>query len=78
MIEKGAKADVILLDYYPPTPLMPENLIGHILFGLADAPVDATIVAGRILMQNKAIPGINEEELSARAREVALKVWQRF
>jgi len=78
VIEKGAKADVILLDYYPPTPLMPENLIGHILFGLADAPVDATIVAGRILMQNKAIPGINEEELSARAREVARKVWQKF
>jgi len=78
VIEKGAMADVILLDYYPPTPLVPENLFGHILFGLADAPVDTTIVAGRILMQNKEIPGINEQDLSARAREIARKVWQRF
>jgi len=77
-IEKGAKADAILLDYHPPTPLVPENLFGHILYGFADAPVDSTIVAGRILMQNKVIPGINEEELSARARDVARKVWQRF
>ena len=78
VIEKGAKADAILVDYFPPTPLVPENLFGHILFGLADAAVDTTIAGGRILMQNKVIPGINEEELSARAREIARKIWQRF
>jgi len=39
-IEKGAAPNLILVDYYPPTPLDSGNLFGHILFGIANAPVD--------------------------------------
>src|SRR5690606_8643793 len=42
----GFLADLILVDYYPPTPLTSENFWGHFLFGLVDAPVDTTIVNG--------------------------------
>ncbi|MBN1900375.1 putative aminohydrolase SsnA [Candidatus Sumerlaeota bacterium] len=78
VIQKDAVADLILVDYYPPTPLNPENISGHILFGIIDAPVDTTIAGGRILMHKKEIPGIDEAEISREALEIAKKVWERF
>ncbi len=78
VIEEGAMADFILVDYCPPTPMTPENLTGHILFGIADAPVDTTVVGGKILMREKKLVGIDEEAICARAREVAKEVWRRF
>ena len=77
-IVPGYLADLILVDYYPPTKLTSENIWGHILFGIADAQVDTTIINGRIVMQNKQIPGIDDEEIAEKSREFADKVWRKF
>ena len=77
-IVPGYLADLILIDYYPPTKLTSENIWGHILFGIADAQVDTTIINGRIVMQNKQIPGIDEEEIAEKSRDFADKVWRKF
>ncbi len=78
-IVPGAAADLILVDYYPPTPITSQTLLGHLIFGLFDAPVTTTIVAGKILMKNgKLMLGINEEEIARRAQILAQKVWKRF
>ena len=78
VIEKGAAADMILIDYYPPTPLTSGNLAGHILFGIAHAPVDTTIAAGSILMKGGKLTVLDEKETASRAREAAVKTWKRF
>jgi len=78
VLAKGALADIILLDYFPPTPMTPQNLAGHILFGIADAPVRTTIVGGRVLMKDGVLIDADEEEISRRSREVAGEVWKRF
>lgn len=77
-IEPGYLADVIVVDYYPPTPMQPDNFWGHFLFGIADAPVDTTIINGKVVMQHKELPDIDEEELAAEAHMVAREVWRRF
>lgn len=77
-IEPGFLADLILVDYYPPTEVTPQNLWGHILFGIADARVDTTIINGRIVMQNCDLPGISEREVAEKSREFAEKVWRRI
>lgn len=77
-IEKGAPADIILLDYFPPTPLTASNIWGHILFGIADAVVDTTIINGKIVMKDKKLLNIDELEIAARSREAAAKVWNNF
>jgi putative selenium metabolism protein SsnA len=74
----GHLADLILVDYYPPTEINSENIWGHILFGVADAQVDTTIINGQIVMQNKKIIGIDENEVAAKSREFADKVWNKF
>lgn len=77
-IEPGYLADLILIDYYPPTKLTSENIWGHILFGIADAQVDSTIINGRTVMQNKQVIGIDEDEIAAKSREFSDKVWRQF
>lgn len=79
VLAPGAAADLVLLDYHPPTPLDESTFLGHFAFGLAQAPVDSTICAGRVLMENKRLRlDLDEAELAARSRELAVKLWDRF
>ncbi len=73
-----AAADIILVDYHPPTPVHAGNLPWHILFGFEASMITTTIVAGRVLMYNRQLLTLDEEAISARARELAPAVWKRY
>ena len=76
---EGAAADIIAVTYDPPTPLTNDALHGHLLFGIASAPVDTTIVNGRVLMYRGRLElELDEEEVMARARECASAVWSKI
>jgi cytosine/adenosine deaminase-related metal-dependent hydrolase len=74
----GALADVIVVDYDPPTPMLASNIDSHLLFGVSGRSVDTTIIGGRIVMQNRKLVAIDETEIMARARVAAARLWQRF
>ena len=74
----GAWADVILVDYRPPTPLTADNFPWHIIFGVDGTGVDTTIVGGRMLMRNRELLTLDEEEICAKSRELAARMWRRF
>lgn len=76
-LSPGACADVILLDYVPPTPLTAENFPWHVVFGLDGSYVTHAICAGRLLMEDRRLLTLDEEEIGARARERARVVWSR-
>lgn len=78
IIEKGAAADLILVDYQPPTPLTEENLPWHILFGFRDSMVTGAIVNGQVLMQDRQLLTLNEVEIASQARALAPKVWENY
>ncbi|MDI6600675.1 MAG: putative aminohydrolase SsnA [Thermoanaerobacteraceae bacterium] len=78
VIEPGAYADIIILDYYPPTPLDANNYFGHVIFGMRDNQVNTTIVNGRILMRNHELTEIDEEKVMAKSQEVAKKFWEKM
>ena len=77
-IEAGACADIIIVDYQPPTPLTVDNINGHILFGMSGRAVDTTVINGRIVMKERRFTEWDEQEVNARARELAADVWRRF
>lgn len=77
-ISEGAAADIILIDYTPPTPLTVDNFLGHFIFGLYNAQVDTTICNGKILMKDKKIVHLDVEELAAKCAENAVKIWNRL
>lgn len=77
-LEPGAPADLAVLDYDPPTPLNTENALGHLLFGNLGSRVKDTMVDGRWVMRDRGFPDLDEEEINARARERAQKLWSRM
>lgn len=77
-IEKGAAADLILVDYYPPTPLHAGNLFGHILFGIANAPVDSLMVNGRYVLRDSQCVTVDERRIAEKAAARARALWERF
>ena len=77
-IELGALADIILIDYIPPTILNEKNFLGHLLFGLVNAPVDTTICNGKIIMEGKRLVGLDESVIAKKTSELASRLWERL
>ncbi|MCD4651633.1 MAG: putative aminohydrolase SsnA [Candidatus Cloacimonetes bacterium] len=79
ILKEGFAADVILCDYFPPTPLDNSTALGHLIFGISEAVVDTTICNGRILMLNQKIQlDLDENEICERSRELSRQLWERF
>jgi putative selenium metabolism protein SsnA len=74
----GAVADIIFVDYQSPTPINTDNLPWHIIFGFHESMVDTTIVAGKILMRNRQLINIDEQEVANISKNLAIKVWKRY
>jgi putative selenium metabolism protein SsnA len=78
VIEPGAYADLVMLDYHPYTPLTAGNLPWQIIFGVDGTHVTTTIVGGKVLMRDRVLLTLDEERIAAQARAIAPQVWQRF
>lgn len=77
IIEKGAAADVIVVDYKAPTPITEENLYSHILFGFTGYKVDTVIINGKLVMRNRELTKIDESKIFRESRSFAEKLWRR-
>ena len=78
VLAPGAAADVIVMDYKPFTPFSADNIDGHILFGMTGRQCETTVCAGRVLMKDRVLVGVDEEAINARTLEVAAKLWGRL
>ena len=74
----GAAADLVVLDYLPPTPLTRGNFPWHLIFGMDGQHVNSTMVGGRWLMRNRQLLTIDEARIHARARELSQALWNRM
>ena len=77
-IVPGAHADIIFVDYHPYTPLNPDNLPWHILFGFVERMVTTTIVKGKVLMVDRKLLTLDEERITAEAQILAPEIWSRY
>lgn len=77
-IEPGAPADLVVLEYDPPTPLTGENLAGHWVFGLSARRVRDVVVNGELVVQARRLTRVDQEEVLARSREWAERLWRRM
>jgi len=78
IIAPGARADLLLLDYWPPTPIEPANLFGHLLFGIANAPVDSLMVGGRWVVREGRCVHLDEGRIAESAAARAKALWERL
>lgn len=76
ILREGAAADVIISDYIPLTPMDASNINGHILFGMTGRSVVTTVANGQVLMKDRRLTQIDEEETLAHVREAAGQLWK--
>ena len=78
-VKEGNIADLIILDYDPITPLSTDNQLGHIIFGIAEAPVETTIANGNVLWHKGEFEnGVDEHEVNKQSRKLAKELWERM
>ena len=76
ILKEGAAADVIVVDYDPPTHMDETNVNGHILFGMTGRDVVTTIGNGKILMKDREVKVADTARVMARCREESAKLWK--
>lgn len=77
-LEKGKKADLIMLDLKKPHLVPVIDAVTDIVhYGLA-SDVDTVIVDGRILMEGREVKTVNETEVMEQAQKTTERLWAEF
>jgi len=73
-LEAGKKADIIIIGLNKPhlTPLY--NEYSHLVYAASGADVDTVFINGKLVMENRRLLTIDEEEVMRKVREIALRV----
>lgn len=78
VLEEGAAADVVVVDYNPLTPMEAGNLNSHVLFGMMGRDVVTTVINGEVKMQDRELVGIDSDAILAKCREQSADFWSRI
>jgi len=75
---KNAAADLVVLDYDPPTPLTEDNLLFHFLFGMRSSMVNSVMVNGKWIVKDGEVQGVDVPSVYKEASKSAKKLWERI
>ena len=78
ILKPGAKADLIIVDYKPYTPMTKDNVNGHIMFGMQGMMTDSTMINGKWVMLHKVLQNIDEEMIRSECSKVAEGFWKKL
>ena len=70
--------NLVVLDYRPPTPITPENWVGHAAYSLGAEHVESVISQGRLIVENRRMTTIDENAVTALARRQARRLWDKL
>ena len=76
-VAEGYKADIVILSYYPPTPVESANAATHFVWGISSNAVESTIINGRLVYHDRRFTAVDADRIYAEARRVARDVWAR-
>ncbi len=76
ILRPGAVADLVTLDYRPPTPLDERSAWGHVVFGTSGAQVVDVLVGGEWVLRDREFVDLDEAEVLAHSAERAERVWK--
>lgn len=74
VLKNGYKADVILLNMDKPHLYPLYNPMAQVAYAASSADVETVIIDGRVVMENRRLLTVDEDEICARAEECALRL----
>lgn len=75
-VEEGYTADLVLLDYHNPTPLVSANAAGHFVWGMSSNAVESVIVDGKLVYEDHKFTTVDADKIYKEAAKVAERVWK--
>jgi putative selenium metabolism protein SsnA len=78
VLEPGAPADLVVLDYAAPAPVREGSFGGHWIFGLSSRLVRDVMVAGEWVVTDGRLCRVDQEQLAADALVQAERLWRRL
>jgi len=78
MLAPESPADVIVVDYVPPSPLTAGTLDGHLTFGITESPIVATVTGGVVRLDRKGLQGVDLQKVRKRVDAACAGVWKRL
>lgn len=80
--ENGFSGDgennLVILDYDTPTEIHQNNFTGHFVFGIDSRHVESVISNGQLIVKNRKMLTVNEDEILQFAREMGNKLWEKM
>lgn len=77
-LQEGYKADIIIVEYDPRTPMTENNINSHILFGFMGKSVTDTFIDGKHIVKDRVITTVDETAINAKTRELTADFWTRI
>ena len=80
--ENGFSGDgennLVILDYDSPTDIHASNFLGHFVYGIDARHVDSVIAGGKLIVENRRLLTVAEDEILAFSREMGRKLWEKL
>lgn len=73
-----AENNLVVLDYDSPTEFNSSNFLGHFIFGLNSNHIQHVISDGKLIVEDRKIINVNENEILDRSRKLSLKLWEKM
>ena len=70
--------NLVILDYPSPTEMNSENFLGHFIYGFNSKNVEHVISKGEIVVKDRKLVNMNEEDILGFAREMGNKLWKKL
>ncbi|MDD2634953.1 MAG: amidohydrolase family protein [Bacteroidales bacterium] len=70
--------NLVVLDYKSPTLLTKDNFYGHFLFGFNSAMITDVISDGKLIVKDRIMQTVDEDEILNKSHEVASKLWKKM
>jgi cytosine/adenosine deaminase-related metal-dependent hydrolase len=70
--------NLVILDYDSPTDINESNFLGHFVYGIDARHVESVISSGKLIVENKKLLTVAEDEILAFSREMGRKLWQKM
>ncbi len=73
----GKKADIIIINPDTPTPVIPSSVISYFTTNFQGKDVESVLVDGELVVEDRKIKTVNEEEVREACREQAKVLWKK-
>jgi putative selenium metabolism protein SsnA len=77
-IERGAPADLVVLDHQAPAPLDERSFAGHWMFGMGGRSVRDVVVAGTVVVRERRLHLVGQDWVTRTALDEATRLWARL